>query len=128
MHRTVVSLTIVLGALQLNAQSPRVTPAGDPSVKSDTIYSLAVKPADYADQPYVYLLDDGMSAARLSQLRSAVAFALLLAAPAVAALQLSQGPQLRFDVADALAGAGFVLALMSMVVEPRRSPSARPAT
>jgi hypothetical protein len=60
MHRTVASLTIVLGALQLNAQSPRVTPAGDPSVKSDTIYSLAVKPADYADQPYVYLLDDGI--------------------------------------------------------------------
>ena len=37
-----------------------MTPAGDPSVKSDTIYSLAVKAADYADQPYVYLLDDGI--------------------------------------------------------------------
>ena len=43
-----------------SAQSPRVTPAGDPSVKSDSIYKLAVKPADYADQPYVYLLDDGI--------------------------------------------------------------------
>jgi len=60
MHRTVLSLAFVLGALNVNAQSPRVTPSGDPSVKSDTIYSLAVKPADYADQPYVYLLDDGI--------------------------------------------------------------------
>ncbi|HMI57720.1 MAG TPA: DUF3857 and transglutaminase domain-containing protein, partial [Gemmatimonadaceae bacterium] len=60
MHRTVFSFAIAFSALSLNAQSPRVTPAGDPSVKSDTIYSLAVKPADYADQPYVYLLDDGI--------------------------------------------------------------------
>jgi hypothetical protein len=60
MHRTVLSFAIASSALSLNAQSPRVTPAGDPSVKSDTIYSLAVKPADYADQPYVYLLDDGI--------------------------------------------------------------------
>jgi hypothetical protein len=60
MHRTTLSLAIILGALNVHAQSPRVTPAGDPSVKSDTIYSLAVKPADYADQPYVYLLDDGV--------------------------------------------------------------------
>ena len=60
MHCTALSFAIVFGALPLNAQAPRVTPAGDPSVKSDTIYSLAVKPADYADQPYVYLLDDGV--------------------------------------------------------------------
>ena len=61
MHRSVISLAIVFGAAtRSSAQSPRVTPAGDPSVKSDTIYSLAVKPADYADQPYVYLLDDGI--------------------------------------------------------------------
>ena len=42
------------------AQAPVVTPAGDPSVRSDTIYALAVKPADYPDEPYVYLLDDGV--------------------------------------------------------------------
>ena len=60
MHWTVFSFAIVFSALSLSAQAPRVTPAGDPSVKSDTIYSLAVKPADYADQPYVYLLDDGI--------------------------------------------------------------------
>ena len=60
MHRLLVPIAILLTAVSSNAQSPRVTPAGDPSVKSDTIYKLAVKPADYADQPYVYLLDDGI--------------------------------------------------------------------
>jgi hypothetical protein len=53
-------LAIALVAPGAGSQSPRVTPAGDPSVKSDTIYSLAVKPADYADRPYVFLLDDGV--------------------------------------------------------------------
>jgi hypothetical protein len=60
MQRTMLSLAVALGALNVAAQSPRVTPAGDPSVKSDSIYALAVKPSDYADQPFVYLLDDGI--------------------------------------------------------------------
>lgn len=60
MRCTLLSIASALVALNAGAQSPRVTPAGDPSVKSDTIYSLAVKPADYADQPYVFLLDDGI--------------------------------------------------------------------
>jgi hypothetical protein len=60
MQRTMLSLAIALGALNASAQAPRVTPAGDPSVKSDSIYALAVKASDYADQPYVYLLDDGI--------------------------------------------------------------------
>jgi transglutaminase-like putative cysteine protease len=42
------------------AQAPVVTPAGDPSVRNDTIYRLAVNPADYPDDPYLYLLDDGV--------------------------------------------------------------------
>ncbi len=42
------------------AQAPVITPAGDPSVRSDTIYSLAVKPEDHPEDPYVYLLDDGV--------------------------------------------------------------------
>jgi hypothetical protein len=53
-------IAIALVAAGAGAQSPRITPAGDPSVKSDTIYSLAVKPSDYADRPYVFLLDDGV--------------------------------------------------------------------
>ena len=51
---------LVLLATPLVAQAPRITPAGDPSVRSDTIYKLAVNPADYADDDYVYLLDDGV--------------------------------------------------------------------
>ena len=42
------------------AQAPVVTPRGDPSVRSDTIYRLAVDPAAYPDEPYVVLLDDGV--------------------------------------------------------------------
>ncbi len=42
------------------AQAPVITPAGDPSVANDTIYRLAVNPADYPDEPWVYLLDDGV--------------------------------------------------------------------
>jgi len=42
------------------AQAPRITPSGDPSVRNDTIYRLAVNSADHADEAYVYLLDDGV--------------------------------------------------------------------
>src|SRR5438094_452704 len=42
------------------AQAPRITPAGDPTVKDDTIYRLAVNAADHADDDYIYLLDDGV--------------------------------------------------------------------
>jgi uncharacterized protein DUF3857/transglutaminase superfamily protein len=41
-------------------QAPRITPAGDPSVRNDTLYSLAVNPADYPDDDYIFLLDDGV--------------------------------------------------------------------
>ncbi|MFN2397965.1 MAG: DUF3857 domain-containing transglutaminase family protein [Gemmatimonadaceae bacterium] len=42
------------------AQAPKITPAGDPSIKSDTIYRLAVNPQDHPEEPFVYLLDDGV--------------------------------------------------------------------
>src|SRR5438132_565008 len=42
------------------AQVPRITPRGDPSVRDDSIYALAVRPADHPDESYVYLLDDGV--------------------------------------------------------------------
>ena len=42
------------------AQAPVITPAGDPSVRNDTIYRLAVNPADHPDEPFVYLFDDGV--------------------------------------------------------------------
>ena len=50
-----------------------------------------------------------------------LAAALLVAAPVLVAWQLRDGPQLRFDTADVLAGGGFVLALMSTrSTSPRR--------
>lgn len=59
-----LACTFVSAAL---AQTPTTTPKADPSaskadssVSSDTIYKLAVKAADYPDEPYIYLLDDGI--------------------------------------------------------------------
>ena len=61
MRATICCLVLVLaGATTLPAQAPRITPAGDPSIKNDTIYSLAVDPADHADDDVVFLLDDGV--------------------------------------------------------------------
>jgi len=55
---------LLAGALALPgvaaAQAPRITPAGDPSVNSDSIYRLAVDPADHPDEAAAYLLDDGV--------------------------------------------------------------------
>ena len=59
--RTTLLLSLaLLAAPALYAQAPVVTPAGDPSVRDDSIYALAVKPAEHADEDYVYLLDDGI--------------------------------------------------------------------
>ena len=53
-------LAASFAALSAGAQAPHITPAGDPSVKSDTIYKLAVPEGSHADEPYVLLLDDGV--------------------------------------------------------------------
>lgn len=58
--RRLLSFLLLLVPASLRAQAPRITPAGDPSVRSDTLYRLAVNPADYVDDDYVYLLDDGV--------------------------------------------------------------------
>jgi len=42
------------------AQAPHITPKGDPSIRNDTIYRLAVNPADHPNEAYIYLLDDGV--------------------------------------------------------------------
>jgi transglutaminase-like putative cysteine protease len=60
MRRLSAAALFALCTHPLLAQAPRITPAGDPSVRNDTIYKLAVNPADYADDDYVYLLDDGV--------------------------------------------------------------------
>jgi Domain of Unknown Function with PDB structure (DUF3857)/Transglutaminase-like superfamily len=59
MRRSILAALSLIAA-PLFAQAPVVTAAGDPSVKSDTIYRLAVDPADYPNDPFVYLLDDGI--------------------------------------------------------------------
>ena len=49
-----------LATSSLVAQAPRVTPKGDPSVRDDSIYALAVKPEAYPEESSVFLLDDGI--------------------------------------------------------------------
>ena len=59
--RALVSLVLLpFTVLSLTAQAPRITPQGDPSVRADTIYTLAVNPADYPEENAAVLLDDGV--------------------------------------------------------------------
>lgn len=60
MRRFALAALVLLIARPALAQAPRITSAGDPSVLSDTIYQLAVNPADYPEDDYVFLLDDGV--------------------------------------------------------------------
>src|SRR3989449_11407424 len=60
MRCLVLAALFILLARPAVSQAPHITPGGDPSVRNDTIYKLAVNPADYADDDYVYLLDDGV--------------------------------------------------------------------
>jgi transglutaminase-like putative cysteine protease len=55
-----VSAALAMAAAAAGAQAPHITPAGDPSIRSDTMYALAVKPGEHADEPYVVLFDDGV--------------------------------------------------------------------
>jgi uncharacterized protein DUF3857/transglutaminase superfamily protein len=56
----VVFSALSLCALGAQAQAPAITPAGDPSIKPDTIYKLAVDPASQPQDDVVYLLDDAV--------------------------------------------------------------------
>ena len=58
--RSVVLFLLCIVSAGVAAQAPDISPMGDPSVKSDTIYSLAVDPADHEGESFVYLLDDGV--------------------------------------------------------------------
>jgi hypothetical protein len=59
-RRLLLSLALLFASSAISAQAPKITPKGDPSVRSDTIYSLAVKASDYPEESFVYLLDDGV--------------------------------------------------------------------
>lgn len=50
----------VLLARAAGAQAPVVTTSGDPSVRADTIYRLAVDPKGYPEEQLHWLLDDGI--------------------------------------------------------------------
>jgi hypothetical protein len=61
MRSTPLLLALAIGAAApLSAQAPVITENGDPTVRADTIYRLAVDPADHPDDDDVYLFDDGV--------------------------------------------------------------------
>jgi hypothetical protein len=61
MRITLTLLGLALAAaVPAAAQAPVITEQGDPSVRADTIYRLAVDPADYPEEEHVLLLDDGV--------------------------------------------------------------------
>jgi transglutaminase-like putative cysteine protease len=54
-------VTLLFGvAPALLAQAPRISSAGDPSIRADSIYRLAVDPAHFPEQEAAFLLDDGV--------------------------------------------------------------------
>jgi hypothetical protein len=57
--RLAIAATLV-AASPLLGQAPRITPQGDPSVRNDTIYRLAVDPADHPDEGAIWIFDDGV--------------------------------------------------------------------
>jgi len=55
-----IVFTLWLMASPALAQAPTITPAGDPSVRSDTLYRLAVNPREHPGESVILLLDDGV--------------------------------------------------------------------
>lgn len=55
-----LALLLHLAAASVSAQSPRVTPDGDPSVNPDSIYKLAIDPSELPEEFSRFLLDDGI--------------------------------------------------------------------
>src|SRR6476659_8704356 len=49
-----------LASAPARAQAPRITPSGDPSIRNDTLYRLAVDPRNHPGESAVRLLDDGV--------------------------------------------------------------------
>ena len=61
LSRALVSLVLLpFAVVSIAAQAPRITPQGDPSVRADTIYKLAVNPAESPEENAAFLLDDGV--------------------------------------------------------------------
>ena len=61
MHRLRRALILLAAAPSLlHAQAPRISRLGDPSVRPDSIYKLAVDAAKFPEQDAAFLLDDGV--------------------------------------------------------------------
>ena len=60
MLRHSVALLLVCAVRVLPAQAPKITANGDPSVRADSIYRLAVDPARFPEEDAAFLLDDGV--------------------------------------------------------------------
>ena len=60
MRLSALLFALSVGAAPVAAQAPIITSAGDPSIRPDTIYALAVDSAKYRGQSDVLLLDDGV--------------------------------------------------------------------
>lgn len=60
MRPILLLLACLLAPAHIVAQAPRITPAGDPSVRSDSIYRLVVNPKEHPHETAVFLLDDGV--------------------------------------------------------------------
>jgi transglutaminase-like putative cysteine protease len=57
---SLAAAAVVAVAPIANAQAPIITPAGDPSVRADTIYRLVVDPSAFPEETSRFLLDDGV--------------------------------------------------------------------
>lgn len=60
MPRPVLVALLIVAGTTLAAQAPTITPAGDPSVRADSIYRLAVDPEKFPEETSRFLLDDGV--------------------------------------------------------------------
>jgi transglutaminase-like putative cysteine protease len=60
MPNRILLCSLLLAGAAAGAQAPRITAKGDPSVKADSIYRLAVDAARFPEEDAAYLLDDGV--------------------------------------------------------------------
>jgi hypothetical protein len=62
LNRTLLGCGALLSVvvLTLDAQAPVITPAGDPSVAADSLYKLAIDPANAGEDAVIYLFDDAV--------------------------------------------------------------------
>ena len=60
MRLLILVLALASASSFVGAQSPTISPAGDPSVSADSLYKLAIDPAAAGEDMMVYLFDDAV--------------------------------------------------------------------